>query len=90
MLSATFSPDGSRIAFNSERDGEDEIYLMNLDGSSLTRLTNNSEFDGFRRSVQTEALLLLRSFRDSGNSGVNAENLRDERRWLKSNALDLQ
>ena len=40
----SWSPDGSRIAFTSNRDGKSEIYLMNPDGSGVTRLTNN-EFD---------------------------------------------
>ena len=38
----SFSPDGSKIAFVSARDGGDEIYIMNADGSNQTRLTNNS------------------------------------------------
>lgn len=33
------SPDGQRIAFVSRRDGNDEIYVMNADGSAQTRLT---------------------------------------------------
>jgi Tol biopolymer transport system component len=35
----------SRIAFQSDRDGNFEIYVMNADGSSLTRLTNHSSTD---------------------------------------------
>ncbi len=34
-----WSPDGSRIAFFSNRDGNSEIYVMNTDGSDLTRMT---------------------------------------------------
>ena len=30
-----------RIAFYSDRDGNDEIYTMNADGTAQTRLTNN-------------------------------------------------
>ena len=40
-----FSPDGTRIAFTSNRDGNPEIYVMNRDGSDLRRLTNNPEID---------------------------------------------
>ena len=38
---------GAKIAFSTNRDGNFEIYVMNADGSSQTRLTNNpaSEFD---------------------------------------------
>jgi Tol biopolymer transport system component len=34
-----------KIAFVSSRDGNDEIYVMNADGSGQTRLTNNSVDD---------------------------------------------
>lgn len=40
-----WSPDGTRIAFSSNRDGNFEIYLMDADGSNQTRLTNNSATD---------------------------------------------
>ncbi len=38
----SFSPDGRRIAFTSSAfDDNDEIYLIDLDGSNRTRLTDN-------------------------------------------------
>jgi TolB protein len=37
---ATWSPDGDRIAFRSERSGEPEIWLMNADGSGRRRLAD--------------------------------------------------
>ena len=42
-----WSPDGARIAFVSDRDGNDEIYVMNADGSGVRRLTNNSANDRY-------------------------------------------
>ncbi|MFC2088161.1 T9SS type A sorting domain-containing protein [Calditrichota bacterium] len=36
---------GGIIAFVSDRDGSHEIYLMNADGSTQTRVTNDSGFD---------------------------------------------
>ena len=39
-ITPAWSPDGSRIAFASDRDGNLEIYVMNADGSQPTRLTD--------------------------------------------------
>lgn len=36
-----WSPDGSKIAFASNRDGADAIYVMNANGSGVTRLTSD-------------------------------------------------
>ena len=36
---------GNRIAFESVRDGNGEIYVMDADGSNQTRLTNNPADD---------------------------------------------
>jgi Tol biopolymer transport system component len=36
------SPDGSKIAFSSNRDGNFEIFIMNSDGSDLIQLTSTS------------------------------------------------
>jgi Tol biopolymer transport system component len=35
-----------KIVFGSNRDGNNEIYRMNADGTSLTRLTENTAYDG--------------------------------------------
>lgn len=40
-----YSPDGSEIVFESDRDGNTEIYLMNSDGTNQRRLTSNSIAD---------------------------------------------
>ena len=40
-----FSPDGSRIAFSSDYDGDFEIYVMNIDRSSVVQLTHNEADD---------------------------------------------
>ena len=41
----SWSPDGTKIAFASDRDGNYEIYVMNADGTHQTRLTNNAAYD---------------------------------------------
>jgi TolB protein len=40
------SLDGKKIAFMSRRDGNWEIYVMDLDSGTLRRLTNNGANDG--------------------------------------------
>lgn len=40
-----WSPDGTRIAFVSGRDGNNEIYVITADGTGLTRLTDNPKDD---------------------------------------------
>lgn len=39
------SPDGKRVAFTSNRDGNAEIYIMNADGSQQARLTSSAGDD---------------------------------------------
>ena len=43
---ATVSPKGDKIVFTSLRNGDPEIYTMNLDGSNQTRLTYETGYDG--------------------------------------------
>lgn len=40
-----WSPDRQRIVYTSRRDGNDEIYSINADGSGRTRLTNDPAQD---------------------------------------------
>ncbi len=42
---AAFPGKNGKIAFTSARDGNDEIYIMNADGGSQTRLTFDEASD---------------------------------------------
>lgn len=41
----TWAPDSTRLAFTSDRDGNAEIYAINVDGSGLANLTQNPAAD---------------------------------------------
>jgi TolB protein len=43
---ATLSTDGKKIVFTSSRDGDLDIYTMNVDGTKVRRLTNTLGYDG--------------------------------------------
>lgn len=60
--SPTTSPDG--IVFQSNRDGDYEIYIVGLDGNNLRQLTNNSSDDNYPRVSPDGLSILFQSERD--------------------------
>jgi Tol biopolymer transport system component/actin-like ATPase involved in cell morphogenesis len=43
---ATWSPDGTKLAFVSDRDGPADIYVLDLSNGDLSNLTNSAEEEG--------------------------------------------
>lgn len=64
-----WSPDGKMVVFNSNRDGNWEIYIMNADGSEQTNLTNNPADDGFPSWSPDGKIIAFQSYRD-GNGEI--------------------
>lgn len=62
-----WSPDGQKIAFASDRDGDSEIYVMNNDGSNLVQLTENNGYDGMPRWSPDGKILSFDTDRDGGD-----------------------
>src|SRR5216117_2055800 len=65
-----FSPDGARLAFVSQRDGNPEIYVMNADGTGATRLTNDPQADGRPSFTPDGQALVFQSSRTAGKQQI--------------------
>lgn len=59
-----YSPDASKILFQSTRDGQSEIYVMNANGTGQTRLTNNPAADTAPAWSPDGTKILFTSLRD--------------------------
>src|SRR6266478_3000397 len=70
-----FSPDASRIAFVSLRDGNAEIYVMNADGTGATRVTNDPQPDGRPAFTPDGQALVFHSARTAGKQQIWAVNV---------------
>src|SRR5262249_36435192 len=67
------SPDGKKIAFGSNRDGDYEIYVMNLNGTSTERLTNSPGMD-FRPAWSPDGKQLAFTSNRDGNYEIYVMN----------------
>lgn len=61
----SWSPDGSKIAFTSDRDGNLEVYVLHVDTLEATRLTNNDAVDWNPAWSPSGQLLAFVSNRDA-------------------------
>jgi TolB protein len=59
----TISQDGKKIVFTSARDGDLEIYDMNIDGTQQRRLTNELGYDGGAWHSQDSQWIVWRASR---------------------------
>jgi Tol biopolymer transport system component len=72
--SPAWSPDGTRLAFDSRRDGRSEIYVVNADGSGLRNLTAGPGGGEWRPAWSPDGRkLAFKSLRD-GNSEIYVVN----------------
>ncbi|MEJ2720542.1 MAG: S41 family peptidase, partial [bacterium] len=60
-----FSPDGKMIAFTGEYDGNTDVYVMNVHGGDITRVTYHPAYDEVAGWHPTKNKILFRSARDS-------------------------
>jgi len=82
-IQPAWSPDGTKIAFATKRDGNYEIYVMDAGGGNLLRLTNDPGEDGQPAWSPDGSKIAFASDR-SGNADIYVMNAADG-----SNVVDL-
>ncbi len=63
---SSWSPDGTKLAFYRGRDGDRDIYVINIDGSGLQRLTDGGDNLG-PTGRRMDEWIAFTSFRDGNN-----------------------
>jgi len=72
---STISPDGTRIVFTSDRDGDLELYTMDLDGTNIRRMTYTPGYDGGAWFSNNNKMLVWRAARPTGENLTDYLNL---------------
>ena len=65
----SWSPDGSKIVFQSNRDGVGEVFVMNANGSDERNITNHPAMDGWPTWSPDGSKIAFQSQRD-GNTEI--------------------
>jgi len=75
-FSPSWSPDGTKIAFSSDRYGgyNQQIYVMNSDGTNRTRLTNNFVMDVYPSWSPDGSKIVFSSKMRDGNEEIYVMN----------------
>ncbi len=86
---ATVSPNGDKIVFTSLRNGDPEIYTMNLDGSEQTRLTFEKGYDGGPFFSPDGSKIVFRASRPKTDEQMSDYNDLVENGYVRPTALEI-
>jgi len=86
---ATISPKGDKIVFTSLRNGDPEIYTMNLDGSDQKRLTYEKGYDGGPFFSPDGSKIVFRASRPVSSEEMADYNDLVENGYVRPSALEI-
>lgn len=86
---ATISPKGDKIVFTSLRNGDPEIYTMNLDGRDQTRLTFEKGYDGGPFFSPDGSKIVFRASRPKTDEEMADYNDLVENGYVRPTALEI-
>ena len=67
-----FSPDGKKVVFVSDRDGNPDIYMMDSDGENQINLTNSDSYEwGPKISPDGQKIVFINADYQSGGTSEN-------------------
>jgi Tol biopolymer transport system component len=84
----TLSPDGKTIVFTSLKDGDLDIYTMNVDGSNVKRLTNTPGYDGGPFWSHDGKRIVYRSWHPTDTALTNYQDLLKQR-LVRPNRMEI-
>ena len=88
---SAWSPDAQEIVFASSKDGDTEIYILNLETEEITKLTNNGNYDDYPAWSPDKNYIVFASDRKSHNHNeldlfiidiANKESIRKNIRYI--------
>ena len=86
---ATVSPKGDKIVFTTLRDGDPEIYTMDLDGTNQTRLTFEKGYDGGPFFSADGSKIVFRASRSVTDDQMADYNDLVENGYVRPSALEI-
>ncbi len=76
-ITPSVSPDGSRIAFSSNRSGHWDLYILNVQTSQVTQLTDTSEYDASPSWSPDGQWIVFESYVPAGNLEIIVRSVTD-------------
>ncbi|QQS38124.1 MAG: PD40 domain-containing protein [Ignavibacteriales bacterium] len=86
---ATVSPKGDKIIFTSTRDGDPELYVMDIDGSNQKRLTFEKGYDGGAFFSQDGSKIVFRASRPKSEKDLEDYNDLVKNGYVRPTALEI-